>query len=709
MSTTMFEASQLVIGMIENLMASSITFSGEENLDDDYPTLFVANHFTRIETFLLPYALYSKFGFKVRSLADHSIFTGLLSDYLSSVGTVSTKDEKRDEKILGDLLTGREHWLIYPEGSMIKSKKVLLSEETFLIEDIHGMRNMFTGSAVLAIKSELEKSKYFEALNRCEEDVVKEFKKKYFIDDSEELSHSNTRIIPINISYTPIRTGENTLLSLADKYIGSDKDAANEEINVESNILINSSLHIHFSKPIDTKDFLLKTKRKLKEEDLDLDDDTVIQMGKVPLTNMIMNSIYKNIYITFDHLFALCLEYIQEEKFTIHTLKIRIYLIARELKTLEIYHLDSGLDANLYKLLNCETHPLFDDILSVAIEQEVLVVNGDECTINQENFKNQHSFHSIRLKNILRVLINETIILHELQDCVKKEAQKDIKKVHKEVFYIMYNRDVKQFKYDYSKFYSVLESKPKEIGKPFIMYDEKNTIGCVLSHGYLSAPREIEPLAKYLFAHGINVYGVRLKGHGTMPEDLRDTSYKDWYDSLDIGYAALSCVSEKIFLCGFSTGGLLSLLKASNVDNKIDGIICINCALSLEDIYVNYVYPALNFLSIFNADFETYETKTEHPEINYKMNYSSSVDEWKEMVEAITQRLEYVIEPTLIIQADKDPIVDSKSADIIYDTIASKDKKKFIISSDNHEITLQEGVNQEVFEEIRKFITTLSS
>ncbi|MCF6309248.1 MAG: alpha/beta fold hydrolase [Sulfurimonas sp.] len=709
MGDKMYQASQFVISMIERTMANNITYSGEKNLDKNFPILFVANHFTRIETFLVPYVLYNKFGFKVRSLADHYIFAGILGDYLSAVGTVSTKDELRNEKILGDLLTARENWLIYPEGSMIKSKKILLSEDTFEIEDKKGLRNIFTGSAVLALQSELEKSKYFEALNRCDVEAIKEFKEKYFIKEDEELSYSNTHIIPVNISYTPIRTGENSISDLAKKYIKSESVSLNEEIDIESNLLLNSQIHIHFSKPIDVKTFLFKTKRTLKQENLELDDDTVIKRARVPLTNMMMNEVYKNILITFDHVFALCLEYSMENEFDAQELKARIYLVCRELKKLDIYHLDKILDANLYRLLNGEPYALFDDVLSVAVNQRIIKENKNKIyVIDRKKFKDEHTFHTIRIKNTLRVLLNETMILHELNDCVKYQAHKDIKKVYREVFYIIYNRDTKQFTKDYNKYYSVFDSKAKEIGKPFVLYNENNTVGCVLSHGFKSAPREIELLANYLFDNGINVYAIRLKGHGTMPEDLRDATYKDWYDSFDIGYSALSCVSEKIFVCGFSTGGLIALLKASNTSYKIDGVVCINSAVSLGSIHIEYVASTLDFINSFISQFrsedDTYESEPEHPEISYKKHYMVSVAEWKKLFDIVEERLKHISVPTLIIQGDKDPVVDPKSADIIYDTIKSTIKEKYIVKSDKHVLPLDASVNQDIFKKITKFI-----
>ena len=82
-------------------------------------------------------------------------------------------------------------------------------------------------------------------------------------------------------------------------------------------------------------------------------------------------------------------------------------------------------------------------------------------------------------------------------------------------------------------------------------------------HGYKSAPKEVEELAKFLNGSGIKTYSVRLKGHGTAPIDIKNYSWFDWYESMQRGYCALSNICSQVAIVGFSTGGLFSLLSAS--------------------------------------------------------------------------------------------------------------------------------------------------
>jgi esterase/lipase len=228
-----------------------------------------------------------------------------------------------------------------------------------------------------------------------------------------------------------------------------------------------------------------------------------------------------------------------------------------------------------------------------------------------------------------------------------------------------------------------------------------------LSHGYKSSPSEIKELAYYLYEKGINVYGVRLQGHGTVSEDLRDSTWEEWYDSFNRGFAAMRQVSKKLFAAGFSTGGLLAILATARKLNKIDGLIVINAALELQDIRVNYVVPTLNrlndFLSVFHADLEYVEDEHEFPAFNYKRNYLKSLGQLGLLMHECTQVLPLVTTPTLIIQGDKDPVVKPQSAAKIYDLISSKDKKLEYLDFSDHVIVLSKG-KEKVFESVFLFM-----
>ncbi|OQY55633.1 MAG: hypothetical protein B6245_19565, partial [Desulfobacteraceae bacterium 4572_88] len=112
--------SGFAVKALSKLSKARISIHGEENIPDG-SVIFAINHFTRIETLLMPYYIYKLTGVPVWSLADYSLFKGSLGGYLSNVGAVSTRNPDRDQIIVKTLLTGEATWIIFPEGRMVKT------------------------------------------------------------------------------------------------------------------------------------------------------------------------------------------------------------------------------------------------------------------------------------------------------------------------------------------------------------------------------------------------------------------------------------------------------------------------------------------------------------------------------------------------------------------------------------------------------------
>jgi 1-acyl-sn-glycerol-3-phosphate acyltransferase len=74
--------------VLKRLLGLKLRVSGTENIDNR-TTLFVANHFTRVETFLIPHVIYEYAGRQVRSLGTHSVFKGLFGRYFEALGGAS--------------------------------------------------------------------------------------------------------------------------------------------------------------------------------------------------------------------------------------------------------------------------------------------------------------------------------------------------------------------------------------------------------------------------------------------------------------------------------------------------------------------------------------------------------------------------------------------------------------------------------------------
>src|SRR4030065_1327931 len=135
------------------------------------------------------------------------------------------------------------------------------------------------------------------------------------------------------------------------------------------------------------------------------------------------------------------------------------------------------------------------------------------------------------------------------------------------------------FEQDYEQYYIKGESKPKNIGAPFFMKRFFSRKGIILVHGYMAAPEEIRPLADYRYKNRSNIYGARLRGHGTAPEDLASRNWQKWYDSISRAYIIMKNSVKSFAIGGFSTGAGIALLQASNKPGRFAGVISITAPL----------------------------------------------------------------------------------------------------------------------------------
>ena len=98
-------ASGHVIALMEALSKVNVNIHGRENIPAG-SLIFVVNHFTRIETFLLPYHIYHLTNQPVWSLANPDMFSGAFGQLLEAGGALSTSAPHRDRVIVKNLLTG---------------------------------------------------------------------------------------------------------------------------------------------------------------------------------------------------------------------------------------------------------------------------------------------------------------------------------------------------------------------------------------------------------------------------------------------------------------------------------------------------------------------------------------------------------------------------------------------------------------------------
>ncbi len=702
MNTQAYNLMKYILDIVEKITDANIIINGLEKIPSKHPTLFVANHFTRMETFILPYVLYKKTNKAVRAVADDSLFISYFGSFLNEMGIVPVGHKNRNRIIISDLLEGKNNWLIFPESNMVKNKFILKKNDHYFTKNENSViRRIRSGAAFFALSSQATRNEYHES-NTLTKDRIKN---QYNLKNDVQLR--DTVIVPMNISYIPLHPKENIIEKTARQFVGNIAPRIMEELKVEGELLLASKMVINIGTPEYTQEWI-----EDKKED-------VFKCGRIALIDKVMSQVYENITFQFDHFFALILDTFPKEKITKTHLNKLLYILIENLKVKLDYHFDEKLLCGYLNLIADEEYKPLTDSLDIAkaqgIIEEINTKNFKGYKIRKELLNLKSDFHTIRLDNTFKVLVNELKLYDDFKNEAKPYILKDEKTLSDELFTHMIQDEENRFEIAYEKYKNAEGVKNKNIGKPYYLNACKSgfcgdRIGVVFSHGYSSSPQEVKEASEFLQNQGIDVYALRLNGHGTAPENMKESSWEDWYGAFSKAYAILSLKCTHIYLVGFSTGGLLALLAASRKKSHIDGVICINAALQLNDIRMNYILPAVTFWNDLIGLLDSTTLKKEYvenhaafPELNYDRYYLKSIQKLSQLMDITRKELPNVTPPILIIQATNDPVVNPKVAQTIISDINSNYKSLVYLNLDRHVIIKGEG-KELLFNEILSFI-----
>ena len=231
-------------------------------------------------------------------------------------------------------------------------------------------------------------------------------------------------------------------------------------------------------------------------------------------------------------------------------------------------------------------------------------------------------------------------------------------------------------------------------------------IGCLLTHGFTGAPKEMRWMGEFLNTQGFTCLGVRLNGHATKPEDMIRSKYQDWMLSVEDGYNLLKGSTDQIILIGLSMGGILSLLMSTRLD--ADGVFVMSTPYRLPDD------PRLRFIKEISL-FLKYMPKSDSPDegwfdkeafsghISYPKNPVRPIAELKELLQKMRAALPDVKVPVFLVHSKDDEYVIKDSMQQIYDHLGTTDKQMMWVEGSGHVIP-REPAREHVFSTALKFI-----
>lgn len=660
------------------------------------PVLFIANHFTRIETFILPYLIDRHVGRRVRTLAHWALFKGRFGEFLTSLGGFSTRDPAVKQSMVADLVTGAHDWCIYPEGSMIKNKH-LWSKGELQLDSPERRGPAHTGAAVMALQAELHRERWRQAAARGDRAALEDLQRRFGVKPG-TAPQGDLLVVPVNITYWPMRPQANLAFRLARLLLKTMPARLEEELTVEGSFLLHrTDVDVFFGRPLVLREWLERHRGALPDL-ADLNQEGVnrlLELLKHRLTRRMMYEVYSTVTVNLDHLYCAGLRLIPEGASVAEADFLRaIYLAARQLQSRGTHRSHRSIGDSLAGLLCGARNAELDDIRAVAIRSGVLRVEDGRMRVDRSKLDAIHGFHDIRLKNPVQVIANELQPLRPAIKALRANVAAATNQLRSRIAESVLGEDLARFADEWARSAQDEQRATPDIGRPLLLPGRgpRSAFGVVIAHGYLSAPEEVRPLAEHLANRGYTVYCPRLPGHGTAPQRLTDVSCDDWLLAIDRAQALLANRCRHVVLGGFSTGGLLALLAAARRAQPPAGVWAINPPLGLRDPR-SRLAPAvagwnrlLDGLGIRGGRLEAVANNPENPHINYRLNPVHGIDQLSRLIHAAPDELPRVACPALVVMADRDPVVDPGSMERAYELLGCGDKELTRIAAARHGI-----------------------
>lgn len=549
-------------GLALKILTSLTNARVELHNESDLPTggtIFVVNHFTRLETLLLPYYISQVLEKPVWSLASSEFFGGLMGRYLDKVGAVSVADPERDNLIIKTLVSESAAWIIFPEGRMVKNRKVF-DKGSFMIAADVGSHAPHTGAAALALRAEILRQRWL-TLSEDDPFEIAHLMENFGLSSNDKLT-SSIRIVPVNVTYYPLRSADKLMRFFADALNDKLSPRIIEELLVEGSMLLDGvDIDIRFAPPLEVEPFVkavfgrhtpafvnnLKTRSALKE-----------------MTHRLMASIYGQTTVNLDQIVASLLYRTRGLIFSESALRARAYLAVTSATIKPIYFRHRSLKGSQIDLLLEKEGGRISELIELAREKKLLhqPAEGGLVFADCDGDCHGQAFHRIRVDNPFRVMANSIEPLRPLQKILFRLSWLPVfylkKLLARRIFRIMeqlYLDDRLQYQGDPGLC-------PQEYGRPYLVNRFRPQAAVVLVHDWLEVPANLQGLADFLGRQGWLVLVPRLAGHATVAADLNKRDFNQWQVSVDEAYAYVAARCEKVAVCGVGVGSALAVSLA---------------------------------------------------------------------------------------------------------------------------------------------------
>ncbi len=692
--------------------------------------IFLFNHFARFETFIPQYLIFEETGDYCRSIASSEFFDDKrFASFLRSIGVIPNSLPSLFPMMAREILHGHK-LIIFPEGGMVKDKRVVDEKGEFGIYSRTALerRKHHRGAAVIALALDAFKTALLRDYSTGNYDNIARWSEQLGFESSEALmlkAIKPTSIVPSNITFYPLRVNDNILYQAARLVNKGINKRFAEELIIEGNLLFkHTDMDIRFAKPLIMSRYWRWWEKYLLpnvvhsfetlDELFNLTPKTghwggrIHSIGMKAKSNRVrddyMKSMYQAVTVNLSHIASFIILYcyrLDKRSIPVSLFHKTLYVCIKEIQRLPIHLHRSLKNPEEYAGLIGGESIRLQQFLNTVINMKLLNIESDTYVL-QDKLLNEFKFDEIRTENLISVYANEISPLSAVTEVIIKTFKNIESVTELQLADHRFDDEQRSYAWDKAQYnkpryqeINQLQTFTQDASCFRLLSDKQNAGAVLLIHGFMASPAEMRSLGERFHQQGFHVIGIRLKGHGTSPWDLRDRDWTDWAASVERGFKIAAAYSSQVHIVGFSTGGLLALNQAiSAADERLASVISVSAPVKFHNKNLKFV-PLLHHANKI-ARWVSEEglvpfrpNDTEHPDVNYAHIPIRALYQLQKLIEYLFQQTANIFCPVTFFQSDQDPVVVESSVNLLYEHIESRYKKIVTIQSDRHGIVYE--------------------
>lgn len=237
--------------------------------------------------------------------------------------------------------------------------------------------------------------------------------------------------------------------------------------------------------------------------------------------------------------------------------------------------------------------------------------------------------------------------------------------------------------------------------KPFTF--EGGDRAVLLLHGFTGNSADVRMLGRFLEKKGYTCHAPIYKGHGVPPEQLVHTGPEDWWKDVMNAYQHLKDQGYEKIAVGLSLGGVFSLKLAYTV--PILGVVPM-CA----PMYIKSEETMYQGILAYAREYKKREQKSpeqiEQEMFEFKKTPMNTLKALQDLIRDVRNNVDMIYAPTFVVQARHDEMINTDSANIIYNGVESTLKEIKWYEDSTHVITLDKQ-RDELHEDVYNFLEQL--